>query len=141
MLFKKTKGFTLMEVMITVVIVGILAAIAIPNYEEYARRAKRADGTASLLRAAHNLERCGSTFGRYDHNNCAAARANQNSADSFYLITVTNATASTYTLNASARNEQLKDNPFCDNFTIDQTGVKGATTTNGKETVDTCWNN
>jgi len=141
MLFKKNKGFTLIELMIVILIVGILAAIAVPSYEQYARKAKRADGTASLLRAAHNLERCGSTFGRYDHNNCANARAAQDSADGYYRITVTNATASTYSFRARAQDSQLKDNAYCEDFTVDQTGVKGATTTNGKETVDTCWNN
>ena len=140
MLYRSNKGFTLVEVMITVAIVGILAAVAIPNYEQYARKAKRADGTASLLRASHNLERCGSNFGRYDHDNCAAARADQPSADGYYLITVTNATASTYSFRARAQGGQLKDSAYCQDFTVDQTGVKGVTTTNGKETVDTCWN-
>ena len=139
MLYRNTKGFTLIEVMITVAIVAILAAVAIPNYEEYARKAKRADGTASLLRAAHNLERCGSTFGRYDHDNCAAARAAQDSADGFYRITVTNVTASTYSFQARAQDSQVKDNTYCQDFTVDQAGVEGADTPNGKETVDTCW--
>ena len=45
---EKTRGFTLLEVMITVAIVGILAAIALPSYGDYVTRSKIIDGTTKL---------------------------------------------------------------------------------------------
>lgn len=61
----KNKGFTLIEVMIAVVIVGILAAIAYPSYLEYTRKARRAEASAVLLDAVQVVERNFSQTGVY----------------------------------------------------------------------------
>lgn len=65
----KMRGVTLMELMIVVAIVGILAAIGYPSYEEYGRRANRAEGRAYLLDSGARLERY------YSDNNQYAALA------------------------------------------------------------------
>lgn len=54
---KTSKGFTLIELMIVVVIVGILAAIAYPSYTEFVRRSNRAEAKTALLENAQFLER------------------------------------------------------------------------------------
>ena len=54
---KHMRGITLIELMIVVVIVGILAMIAYPNYQEFTARAKRNEARAALLRLATNQER------------------------------------------------------------------------------------
>lgn len=51
-----SKGFTLIELMIVVVIIGVLAAIAIPSYQEYVRKAQLSDAKAEILKAATKLQ-------------------------------------------------------------------------------------
>jgi type IV pilus assembly protein PilE len=55
--YQKMRGITLLELMIVVVIVGIMAAIAYPNYRDFAARAKRNEAKAILLEIAQNQER------------------------------------------------------------------------------------
>lgn len=54
---KYMQGVTLMELMIVVVIIGILTAIAFPNYREFVARAKRSEAKAALLKLATNQEK------------------------------------------------------------------------------------
>ena len=64
-LLRRYQGFTLIEVMIVVAIVGILSAIAYPSYAEYIRRGHRADARAGLLQAQQYLERASTATGVY----------------------------------------------------------------------------
>jgi type IV pilus assembly protein PilE len=134
---RHNKGFTLIEVMIAVAIVAILASIAYPSYTEHVRKARRADGMSALLNAAHQLERCGSTFGRYDHAQCGGGNiAAVDSPEGYYSVAGV-ATASTYDFTATPQNEQVNDAGYCATFTLDESGVKGAT---GSLSADRCWN-
>ena len=59
------RGFTLIELMIAVAVVGILAAIAYPSYQEHVRKARRADAQTALLELAQFMERHYTANGRY----------------------------------------------------------------------------
>jgi type IV pilus assembly protein PilE len=61
----KSKGFTLIEVMIVVAVIGILAAIAYPGYTEHVRKTQRAEAAAALLDTAQLVERAFSQNGSY----------------------------------------------------------------------------
>ena len=129
-------GFTLIELMIVVAIIGILGAIAYPSYTQYVEKGRRADGKSGVLNAAHAMERCGSTFGRYNHGSCAAQANTHNSPEGHYSIVSSGVAASTYTFTATAQGVQASDAAECDGFAVDQTGAKTST---GSEGNDRCW--
>ena len=53
----RVKGFTLIELMVTIVIVAILASVAIPSYSEYVRKARRTEATTALMGVAAAMEK------------------------------------------------------------------------------------
>jgi prepilin-type N-terminal cleavage/methylation domain-containing protein len=61
----RSGGFTLIELMIVVVVIGILAAIAYPSYQEHVRKARRADAQTALLELAQFMERHYTANGKY----------------------------------------------------------------------------
>lgn len=138
MISRNDAGFTLIELMIVVGIIGVLGAISYPLYTDYVQKGRRADGKSAVLNAAHEMERCGSTFGRYNHANCAAQANPPDSPEGHYSIASSNVTASTYTFTATAQGAQAADSAECDAFAVNQAGVKTST---GSEGNDRCWGN
>lgn len=72
---RRATGFTLIEVMIVVAIVAILAAIALPSYQESVRKSKRAEARAGLLETSQWMQRFYSQNDRFDQANDAGGTA------------------------------------------------------------------
>ena len=112
---KPAAGFTLIELLITIAVVSILAAVALPSYQDYTRRGKRSDGQALLQNAAFAQE-------RYRLNNASYASDLAlltgvcpttdpcKSQQGNYTLSITSANATEFTLTAAAASaSQLAD--------------------------------
>lgn len=133
----KTKGVTLIELLIVIVIVSMLMAIAIPAYRNYVRRAGRADGKAALLAMAGQLERCFTRFNSYDPDDGCAVASGVVSTEGKYVINIISPTAVGYQLEAVPQAGQA-DDAECGTFTLDSANVKGVTGS-AAGTPQRCW--
>jgi type IV pilus assembly protein PilE len=134
---KSQFGITLLELLIVLVIIGIMAAIAYPNYRQYAARAKRNEAKAALLLIAQNQERFYLQNNTYttDMTQLGFAAAGANLTDSgTYSVSVTAADANNFS--AVALYQKADDEAGrCPTFTIDGRG--GKTSPDG--TYADCW--
>lgn len=123
---RKKLGFTLIELMITVAIVGILAAVAYPSYTDFVHRSNRTEGQRELLRLANVEEQGFIEFRSYtddmtDLNMDADPYITESGNYSIDAVIANGGT--TFILTATAKNAQLKDTA-CLILTINEVGQK-----------------
>lgn len=133
----KNGGFTLIELMIVVAIVGILSAVAYPSYAEYVRRGHRSEARAGLLQAQQWMERGVTATGTYPLKAAFPTALTKVPGDR-YDISLASADGATYTLTATPKGAQTVDK--CGNYTLNQTGLRGAKGATTGDIVTECWN-
>ncbi|OWG19385.1 prepilin-type cleavage/methylation domain-containing protein [Delftia sp. K82] len=134
---RAARGFTLIELMVVVAVIGILSAIAYPSYAEYLRKSRRTDGRRALLEAAGAMEKYFSANLTYEGATLGGTGVYASrSPDGFYELSLSpDPTASSYTLIASPLRSQLSDK--CHTFTYDHLGVGGVR--KGTLSARDCW--
>ena len=131
----KKNGFSLIELIVAMGIVGILAAIAIPAYTAYTKTANRTDATRTMTSDAQALERCYSQNFSYTVNCPLAAAGPTTSTQGYYTVTVV-ATASGYTITATPLKAPQTSDSTCEAFTLNNADTQGATPA---ANAQTCW--
>lgn len=132
-------GFTLIEMVMVVAMIGILTAIAIPSYTAYIMRSNRSEARSQLLMASQWMERVRNESGSYATFGVLPAALTTsppppNAAK--YNIGVNVINAGSYILTATAVGVMAAD--ICATITLSNTGVRGFT--GAGSSLETCWN-
>jgi type IV pilus assembly protein PilE len=122
------RGMSLIELLIVVAIVGILAAIAYPSYQDQIIKSQRSDGQGGLLNLAARLEKYLYTNGTYSGATVAGLMGSATTPEGFYTLSLSAATASNYEIRATpvAGTTQANDSR-CNVLIYSANGNKNAT--------------
>ena len=140
----RVRGFTLIELMIVVAVIALLAAVALPSYQDSVRKARRTDARGALTTVAQLLERYNTERNTYV-NACLGTTATctgaailifpDKSENGHYTLALSNLAANTFTITATRSGAQGTD--VCGNFTLNQAGLRGVTS--GTLSTAECW--
>jgi type IV pilus assembly protein PilE len=135
------KGFTLLELLMAIAVIGILAAIAIPSYQLQMQKSRRTDAMSALSALHIEMEKFRGNCTLYPNtvgnaDNCAGRTIDfsATSNEGFYNLSITAATANSYTLSADPTGVQV-DDTGCDPMTIAVT----ASNPKGVKAPADCW--
>lgn len=131
--YLKTRGWTIMDLLIVLALLGILLGIAIPGYQQYLTRAHRVEAIATLLVAASCQERIRAETGSYDATRCIGFQD-----EDYYQISIKPLKSSVeegFVLIASP-NRVLGHDP-CGSMTLNHHGRRGIS--GNQEYLSRCW--
>lgn len=131
----KSRGFTLIEVVITMAILGLIVAVAIPSYDRYKRKGYRMDAISYLTTAATLEENWMAEHGTYTTDK---TKLGGNTTEYDHYDIVVQAGSSTFSITATAKNNQATDTD-CIKYTIDNVGRKLAERGDTTDNSTRCW--
>ena len=129
---RANRGFTLIEIMIVIAIIGIVITIAAPSYTEYLKKGRRAEVVSLLSEQAQTLERF------YTRNNVYTGVTGLSTGNDFYTITPT-LTDQTFVLTAIRKTGSAMATDKCGDFTLTNTGVRSMNNATTGLTTKDCW--
>ena len=140
-------GVTLIELVVVMMIVGILAAVAIPSYRAYVTRSQRSDAKDAVLALATQQEKhylqCNTYATAIDAaTDCAAGELQgaDTSKNGWYALDIPGGNATTFSVRATAVNgENQWQDTECREFIVDQAGVRTAEDSGGGDSTEECW--
>lgn len=125
------QGFTLIELMVVIAIVGILAAIAYPSYMDSVMKSRRGAAKSCLSEYAHFMERFYTTNLAYDKNTAGVnlavpslACTTEGKINQYYSFTITNLTRNTFTATAIPLGSQLTADKQCGSLSLTHDGQR-----------------
>lgn len=139
-LHRRKTGFTLIELMIVIAILGIIAAFAYPAYTSYVDQSRRGDAQRSMMELQSELERCYSVNNTYE--NCVDEEDDwEESQDGFYRLQVDiDEDGQGFEIFARPDGvQQNRDSDNCEQFSLDHTGTRQAEGNAVSEDYDDCW--
>ena len=131
----KQQGFTLIELLISLVILGILAAIAYPSYQGFVIKTRRVEAQNELIKAQIEQSSYRITHPSYMSNSSSAGLPSNNE---HYAFSVVSASVNTYIMKAEAKtaSSQNNDKSTCKTLFINQNNIK---TSDGSTDNGYCW--
>lgn len=131
-----SRGFTLVELMVVVAIIGILAAVALPAYQDYVRRSALPEGTSALASARIKLEQFYQDNRSYGAASCGNGTITFGAAGKFTTSCALSNGGQGYTVTATGNSSTVAAGHT---FTLDQSNAQATTAFKGSAVNKACW--
>ena len=135
---KTQQGFTLTELMITVAIVGIIAAVELPNYNAYVKSVSRAEAASALLDAANKQEQY-FVDNRVYSTSFSDLGIQSKTENGHFELAINVVDSNEFTITAKPIAGAVKGDADCTELSINDLGLKGAKGTKGQSDINYCW--
>lgn len=130
------KGFSLIEVLIVVTIIGTFLSFAIPSYSQHITYARRVTAETALMRLAGQMETFFAQHNTYEGATLASLNSQEWVAEKNYRLAIRSASTSHFELAAIPQNQQVKRDTRCGMLTLNSRGIKHASL---DKNVNECW--